>query len=326
MKKILLKGLIAMAFVTTTAHAENFVVTSEIPITTNPSPSIEKFLKLIKERTGGKMTGNHYPASQLYNDRDALAAIGTGAVQMVWPVSSRLEQIDERLGIISLPFTLGAEEMTNQCFVEQFADDMSKFIEPKGMKILGFARTAELAFVMRNKNVVNAEDLKDQKIRAIGGNVMLDSLKKVGASPVSMAASEMSAALAQGAIDGALTSPAGWHDVLGSSAKHTTLVPGLSLATSAVVVDKSWYDGLSEDLKVSFDETLAVVLKEQWLETTEKDKELIEAMVKKGGTYHEMAPEQVKIIKERFASVSEGFKSKHPELFENLEKIKQFCF
>ncbi|MDO5666253.1 MAG: TRAP transporter substrate-binding protein DctP [Alcaligenaceae bacterium] len=326
MKKILLKGLTAMALVATTAHAENLVVTSEIPITTNPSPSIEKFLKLIKERSDGKITGNHYAASQLYNDRDALGAIGTGAVQMVWPVASRLEQIDERLGIISLPFTLGTEEFTNQCFVDQFADDMSKFIEPKGMKILGFARTAELAFVMRNKNVINAEDLKDQKIRAIGGKVMLDSLKQVGASPVSMAASEMSAALAQGAIDGALTSPAGWHDVLGSSAKHTTLVSGLNLATSPVVVDKLWYDGLSEELKSVFDETLAEVLKAQWVETIEKDKELIAAMVEKGGTYHEMVPEQVQIIKERFASVSEGFKSKHPELFERIEEIKKSCF
>lgn len=326
MKKFLLKSIAAMLLTTTAGHAENLVVTSEIPVTTNPSPAIEKFLILIKERSGGKITGNHYPASQLYNDRDALAAIGTGAVQMVWPVSSRLEQIDERLGVISLPFTLGAREMTNQCFVDQFAKDMSAYVEPKGMKILGFARTAELSFVMRNDNVINAEDLKNKKIRAIGGKVMLDALRQVGASPVSMAASEMSAALAQGAIDGALTSPAGWHDVIGSSAKHTTLVPSLSLATSAVVVDKFWYEGLDDNLKNIFDETLAEVLKEQWVETIDKDNELIASMVEKGGTYHEMAPEQTEIIKQHFASVSDDFKSKHPELFERIEEINSTCF
>lgn len=326
MKKMILKSLIAVALVTTAAHAKNIVVTSEIPITTNPSPTIEKFLKLVKERSKGEFTGNHYPASQLYNDRDALAAIGTSAVQMVWPVSSRLEQIDERLGIISLPFTIGLEEMTNQCFVDAFANDMSEYIEPKGMKILGFARTADLVFIMRDKNIINADDLKNQKIRVIGGKVMLDSMRKVGASPVSMAASEMSAALAQGAIDGVLSSPAGWHDVLGTTAKHTTLVPGLGLATSAVVVDKSWYDGLSENLRDIFDTTLAEVLKEQWIETIEKDKELIEAMVSKGGTYHEMSPEQTEIVKEHFSSVSQNFAVQYPDLFENLEKTKQSCF
>src|SRR5690625_4860122 len=91
-------------------QATELVVTSEIPVTTNPSPSIEVFLEQLNERTSGAIKGSYYPASQLYNDRDALAAIGTGAVHMVWPVSSRLEQIDERLGVISLPFTLRSEE------------------------------------------------------------------------------------------------------------------------------------------------------------------------------------------------------------------------
>lgn len=326
MKKILFRSLAVLACLTSAVQAENMVVTSEIPVTTNPSPTIEKFLELIKERSNGEITGSHYPASQLYNDRDALGAIGTGAVQMVWPVSSRLEQIDERLGIISLPFTLGPEEMTNQCFVKSFAEDMSEYIEPKGMKILGFARTAELSFVMRNKKIVKAEDLKNQKIRVIGGKVMLDSMRKVGASPVSMAASEMSAALAQGAIDGVLTSPAGWHDVLGTAAKHTTLVPGLSLATSAVVIDKVWYDELGESLRAVVDQTLAEVLEEQWLGTIEKDKQLIEAMVSKGGTYHVMEPEETKKIQEQFSSVSDEFKDEYPELFASLDEIKQTCF
>lgn len=306
-------------------QATELVVTSEIPVTTNPSPSIEVFLEQLNERTGGAIEGSYYPASQLYNDRDALAAIGTGAVHMVWPVSSRLEQIDERLGVISLPFMLGPVQMTNQCFVDEFTQQMSEYIEPKGMKILGFARTAELMFVMRDKNILQAADLADQKIRVIGGRVMLDAMEQVGASPVSMAASEMSAAVAQGAIDGALTSPAGWHDVIGSSAKHTTLVPGLSLATSAIVVDKGWYDGLNDELRAAIDDTLADVLKTQWVDTITKDEELIANMTAKGGTFHEMNAAETAKVKEAFDEASNEFRSKHPEVFTAIEQIERSC-
>src|SRR5690606_29822729 len=183
------------------AGAAEMIITSEIPLATNPSPYIEQFIAEVDKRTDGAVKGKYFPASQLYNDRDGLAALGTGAVHMVWPVAARLEQFDARVGVASLPFALTTEEMTNACFAEGFTRMISGYLEPRGMQVLGFLRTADLIFLMKDRDIRQVDDLKGQKVRVIGGQIMLDAMRSVQASPISMAASEMSAALSQGAID-----------------------------------------------------------------------------------------------------------------------------
>lgn len=309
----------------THAGAAEMIITSEVPITTNPSPYIEQFIAEVGKRTNGAIQGKYFPASQLYNDRDALAALGTGAVHMVWPVSSRLELMDPRLGVISLPFMLGTREMTNRCFAEGFTRQVSGYIEPRGVKVLGFLRTAELLFIMKSRDVQRVDDLKGQKVRVVGGKVMLDAMHSIHASPVSMAASEMSAALAQGAIDGAMTSPAGWVDVLGSTAKFATLAPGMGLATSAVAVDKAWFDGLSEAQRKVIQTVLDEIVARQWTETVVKDEQLVKQMVDQGGTYRVLPAAETDRLKERFLAAGQGFRDKHPEVIKQVEDLRQTC-
>ena len=88
----------------TPLHAAEMVVTSEIPLIVNPSPYIVEFVETVTKRTNGAIKGKYFHAASLYNDRDAIAALGTGAVQIVFPVMSRLEQMDARIGVASLPF------------------------------------------------------------------------------------------------------------------------------------------------------------------------------------------------------------------------------
>lgn len=307
------------------AGAAEMIITSEIPLATNPSPYIEQFIAEVDKRTGGAVKGKYFPASQLYNDRDGLAALGTGAVHMVWPVSSRLEQFDARVGVASLPFALTTEEMTNACFAEGFTRMISGYLEPRGMQVLGFLRTADLIFLMKDRDIRQVDDLKGQKVRVIGGQIMLDAMRSVQASPISMAASEMSAALSQGAIDGAMTSPAGWVDVLGNTARYATLAPGMGLATSAVTVDKMWLDGLPGDQRKIIQDVLAEIIARQWQETVAKDRQLIDKMVAQGGHYRVMEPAEVDKLKARFVAAGEGFRSKHADAIVQLEKIRKEC-
>ncbi|WP_353149905.1 TRAP transporter substrate-binding protein DctP [Pollutimonas bauzanensis] len=310
---------------TAQAGAVEMVITSEIPNATNPSPYIAQFITEVAKRTNDEVQGKYFPAAQLYNDREGLAAIGTGSVHMVWPVSSRLESIDVRTGIISLPFTMSEKEMTNKCFAEGFRKQISGYLEPKGMEILGFLRTADLIYIMRNTDVKSINELKGKKIRIVGGQLMLDAMRSIDASPISMSASEMSAALSQGAIDGVMTSPAGWVDVLGNTAKFGTYVPGMALATSAVVVDKAWLDGLPAAHRKVIQEVLDEIIERQWKETVTKDQQLIKQMVDQGGTYRTMEPAEVKQIEERFVAANAPFLKKHVEVVRNVEGLKKEC-
>ncbi len=307
------------------AQATDMIITSEIPLSVNPSPYIVQFIDEVKKSTNGAVQGKYFEASQLYNDRDGLAALGTGSVHMVWPVTSRLEALDPRVGIASLPFALTSNDMTNRCFAQGFTKAMSDYVAPKGVEILGFVRTADLMFLMKSRDVQKLEDLRGQKIRVIAGKTMLDAMRSVQASPVAIAASEMSAALSQGVIDGMMTSPAGWASVVGITAKHASLYPGMSLATSAVTVDKKWFDALPEAHRSAIRKALDEIIARQWQETIKADEELIKKMVAQGGTYRVIGPAEVERIKVKFAPASEEFRKQHADVIRQFDALRKSC-
>lgn len=307
------------------AQATDMIITSEIPLTVNPSPYIVQFVDEVKKRTNGSVNGKYFDSSQLYNDRDAIAALGTGSVQVVFPVTSRLEALDPRIGLASLPFALSSTEMGNKCFAEGFTKMTSNFVEGRGIKILGYLRTADLMFLMKSRDVQKLEDLRGAKIRVIAGKTMLDAIRAVNATPVAIAASEMSAALSQGVIDGMATSPAGWANVVGITAKYATLFPGMSLATSAVTVDKKWWDGLSGAERTAIQQTLDDIIARQWAETVKADDELVKKMVAQGGVYRVATPPEVERLKARMVPAGAEFRKQHEAVIRQSEELRKAC-
>ena len=320
-----LLGLAAGLSFGASAQAADMIITSEIPLSVNPSPYIVQFIDEVRKRSGGAINGKYFDSSQLYNDRDALAALGTGSVQMVWPVTSRLEALDARIGVASLPFALSATEMGNKCFADGFTKMTSGYLEGRGIKVLGYLRTADLMFLMKSRDVQKLEDLRGAKIRVIAGKTMLDAIRSVQATPVAISASEMSAALSQGVIDGMLTSPAGWANVVGITAKYATLYPGMSLATSAVTVDRKWWDALPEAQRTMVQQTLDEIIARQWTETVKADEDLIKKMVGQGGIYRVAPPAEIERLKARMVPAGEDFRKQHEAVVRQTDELRKSC-
>ena len=93
--KSLLVGLCSTLLVGQALAAE-MIVTSEVPLSHWKSRYIQEFADSVTKRTGGKLTVKVFPAGQLYTDKDALSNLGTGAVHMVWPISSQVELLEPK--------------------------------------------------------------------------------------------------------------------------------------------------------------------------------------------------------------------------------------
>ncbi|MGO4917129.1 TRAP transporter substrate-binding protein DctP [Pseudogemmobacter sp. W21_MBD1_M6] len=201
-----------------------------------------------------------FHSGTLYTDRDAIAALGTGAVHMVWPVSVNLESIAPEYGVVNLPFSLTDQFMQSEGAVAELSDMMSKIIEGRGIRVMGLMRTADLIFLFKEKAVTQPSDLSGERVRMTGGRVLQSMLREFGASPISMPATEMAAALMQGAIDGIFTSAGGWEMVGTNAAQTASYIPGLSLLSYTIVADDKWISSLPEDLrKVVVDTTNELV-------------------------------------------------------------------
>jgi TRAP-type C4-dicarboxylate transport system substrate-binding protein len=319
-------GALAAAFTLSSAvHAAEMVLPSEVATTHWKTGYMNQFAEEVKKKTNGQLVVKVFPAGQLYNDQDAMAALGTGAVHMVWPVAVRLETIDPRTGIINLPFVLSDDLMTNQCFNGELTRLMSSYVEPRKLQVLGFLRTSDLLFVFKDRDVKKMEDLKGAKVRVTGGKVFLDTMRSLNTSPVSMAASEMSTALSQGAIDGIFTSPAGWAEMIGMTAKYAWYVPGMSVATYAVIVDKNWLDALPAAQRKAVTDSIADIALRQWQEAIEADKKLVQKMTAQGAVFRTADAAEIKRWRERAAPGNKSFTDKHADVAQKLAAIESKC-
>ncbi|MCF4997561.1 C4-dicarboxylate ABC transporter substrate-binding protein [Pseudomonas syringae] len=315
----------ALAALAVPLQAAELVLPNEVAASHWKTGYMNEFATLVDKRTSGSLDVKVFPSSQLYNDQDALAALGTGAVQMVWPVSVRIETIDPRLGAINLPFTLTDKLMNNQCYAKGITELMSSYVEPRKLKILGLLRAADLFFIMSKRDVKQMSDFKGAKIRVIGGRVFLDTIRGLGASPISMAASEMSTALGQGAIDGVFTSAGGWAEMIGQTGKHAFYVPNFSLTTYAVVVDKIWFDELSKTEQDAITSSMQEITAKQWKEVVVEDQKLIDKMVAGGATFTQATAQQSGAYEALAAKNKKIFSSEHPDVLPAMDAIEKRC-
>ncbi|WP_172331870.1 TRAP transporter substrate-binding protein DctP [Mangrovicoccus sp. HB161399] len=307
------------------AGAEELVLPSEVAATHWKTAYMQEFADRVEAATDDGLAVKIFPAGQLYSDQEALAALGTGAVQMVWPVSVRLETIAPQTGIINLPFAISDEMMTDSCMSDGIRDMLSAQLARAGLKVLGLLRTADLYFIYSGREITSMEDLEGTKVRVTGGRVVQDTMKALGISPVSMSASEMSTALSQGAIDGIFTSPAGWSEMIGMSGRYAWYVPGFSLLTYAIVVDSMWYDALPEGERTAIRTSIDDITARQWSEAREKDAESLKKMTDQGAVLHVADEAEIERWKALTKKTSASFVEANPEAEEAMMALEDSC-
>lgn len=307
------------------ATAEDLVLPSEVAASHWKTDYQNEFAEMVGERTNGNINVKVFPAGQLYNEQDALAALGTGAVHMVWPVSVRVESISQETGVINLPFAVSDAQMNNECFADGLSDLMSSYVQPRGLAILGMLRTSDLFFIFKDREVKKMEDLNGAKVRVTGGRVFLDTMQRLGISPVSMAASEMSTAMSQGAIDGVFSSPAGWAEMIGITGKYGWYVPGFQLSMYAVVVDKAWFDALSSENQEAISGSIKEISRRQWVDAKAADEKLIKGMVDQGAAFHEADEEEMKRWRTLAEESSASFNKDHADVIAKMNELEVSC-
>ena len=301
------------------------IITHEIALTHWKHPLMEKYGKLVEERTKGRIKAELYPAGQLYSDKNAVAALGTGGVHMVWPVTVNVESLVPAFALMNFPMFIEDELMLkNPQFKKDLREMLSKVLAPKNIRLMGVLRTSEAICIFRKgvtpKKVI---DLKGLKIRTTGGLVWLDIYKSLGVTAVGMPASEMAAALAQGVIEGIHTSPAGWSQMVGMAAPYALKQPDFYISTYQALVDDKWFRQLPQDIQEIMQGTLDELLNLQWQEGMDQDEKELKIMEKKGAKIHILSKEEIKkewipLCKPAF----ENFSKRFPEAYKEALALK----
>ena len=145
--------------------------------------------------------------------------------------------------------------------VKGLAEELAIYQDPKVMEI--YDRTMQkinLKFwfitqwdpangIWSKKEIGSLADLKGMKVR-VGGYLPTMGIKAMGASPVTIAGSELAPAMMAGTIDGVLTSLGyGYSIGLAKVSKHFTLTPLSPTWTATTVINRKKFASLPKDLQ-----------------------------------------------------------------------------
>jgi C4-dicarboxylate-binding protein DctP len=286
---------------------------------------LEKAIKLIAERSGGRIKSEYYPENQLLPDTEKMDGLAKNIIQ-VGMVQTGAEQ--KRLGIAAdiewMPFCYNGELVGKlQRDKGNLFDFQQKYYEKYGIKMV--ARTVVSARqALFTKPVKVLEDLKGKLVSCPPG-MDTQVVKLLGASPTYLEQTEVYVALQKGTIDGC----SGYS--MGSifSYKQHEVAPYIvkidyAPAVLPIAVNLKWYNDLPSDLRNIVWNTFLELEKEHYAGYNDLvQKEINQVKTQPGVQIYEVpAAERARWIK-AVEPLYDEFAKKYPNEWPEFMKIRK---
>ncbi|GGX41793.1 sialic acid TRAP transporter substrate-binding protein SiaP [Saccharospirillum salsuginis] len=158
--------------------------------------------KQVEETTDGRVTISLFPEGQLGDDRDMLAQVTWGTLDVTYAQMGRIGDWIPRAGVTQLPYVIRdydhIKSIYNSDFGQDLRDEMTEEYNwhPMAVSYFGTRHTTS------NRPIESIEDMDGLKLRVPNARVLLDFAKYSGASPAPIAFSEVYLALQTNAVDG----------------------------------------------------------------------------------------------------------------------------
>lgn len=206
----------------------------------------------INEATGGELTMRIYPSGELGKGPvQQYKRVVTGVADIVFGIPDYTPQQFPKTGMVHIPGLFANGEAATNALWDNIAlleDEYSQ------TKLLGLWANNPSVLVTRDKAVRNLADMEGMKIRT-PNPVMAELVKAWGGIPVSMPTTDAYNSMNTGVIDAVMIGPSGIRSYkLNETAKYVTTNIPSALDSFYLLMNKSSWDGLSDEHKAKLEE------------------------------------------------------------------------
>ncbi|MBQ2834378.1 MAG: TRAP transporter substrate-binding protein [Clostridia bacterium] len=160
-----------------------------------------KLAELVAEYTGGELTIDVFPASQIASGAKAIEMVQTWTLDIAVESTMSLSNFVPEVGVLDLPFLFSTKEEAFKVLDGPVGDKLEAACEAQGFKILGWWDNGFRSIVSTKGIVDEPADLKGLKIRTPESQVFLTTFETLGAVPTAMAVSEVFSSMQLGTVD-----------------------------------------------------------------------------------------------------------------------------
>ncbi|WP_176084651.1 TRAP transporter substrate-binding protein [Martelella sp. HB161492] len=240
-------------------------VSSYLPPNHTFNVELDKWGKMLEEKSNGELKLQIYPAGQLGPVERQFDMARTGVADITVVLHSATPGRFPLSELAGLPLTYPSAGETSEVTSARLTELAPEYLadEHKGTKILWMAVTPPLKFNFAKVDPTGLDAFKGLRIR-YAGQVFQNVIEKLGAVPMAVSPGETSDALSKGIIDAA-TFPfeATMAFGLAPTLKYS-LENGIASATFAVVMNQAKFDSLSPDLQKLITDTTGTAMAQQF--------------------------------------------------------------
>ncbi len=229
-------------------------LSSNMPVNHYYVQGLKNFANSVNEKTKGKVKIEVFPAGQLFSDKDLLRALPAGAVDMGQVFCPQWTGIIPLWIFWDLPLYFTERAHRYRLVDSEIGEIMKR--EPiekdAGFSVLFWMEYGWAGFASKMP-LRTLEDFKGKRIRGVG-EIILEGIKALGASPVFLGGAEVYMALQRGTIDGANSGISSfWERKYYEVTKYISC-PDFTYGMAVVLMNKKKWDSLPEYAKKAISE------------------------------------------------------------------------
>ena len=170
----------------------------------HPSATMmERVAKEVKEKTGGAVEIQTFPAGQLGSSRDVIESTSSGAIQIVDEGAAQFGQFVPQFSILEAPYIFRDEKHMRRVLASPILDEMNaQLVAKRAMRVIGSTYYGKRHVTSGTKAINTVDDMKGFKLRIPEVDTFRAMAEAWGARPTPLNFGELYLALSQGAVDG----------------------------------------------------------------------------------------------------------------------------
>ncbi|MCT7664557.1 TRAP transporter substrate-binding protein [Shinella kummerowiae] len=288
---------------------------------------MEKFVELIKEKSGGKIDVKLFPGGVLGGDVQTVSALQGGVIEMTVLNAGILASNVKQFGAVDLPFLFNSGEEADKVMDGAFGTGLMDLLPDTGLVGLGYWELGFRNLTNNRHPVAKLEDISGLKIRTIQSPIPIELFNSLGANAVPLPYTELYTALETGTVDGQENPAANILNAKFYEVQKYMTVTRHQYNPQIVLISKKIWDGLNDEEKALFQSAATEARDYQRKVSREVDAKAIEDIKATGMEVNELSPEETQKLRDAVKPLIDKFAAEiGPEtvaaLFKELETIR----
>ena len=161
-----------------------------------------KFKELVEERSGGRMTVEVFPSSQIGSERELVEGAQLGSIDAGVVFAGLLESFVPAMGVVNLPFLFDGQAHVDAVFDGPVGRDLLALTEEVDIKALAIGQFGLRSMMNSQRAIVTPSDADGLKFRVPESDIYIRTYELIGANPVPLPGPEIFTSLQNGVVDG----------------------------------------------------------------------------------------------------------------------------